>query len=92
MANLQEAPKTPEPTKEEVDRHYTALVDSVSVVLNRVSVKPAFMTEEERVDDIRRNVQHMEVMAAKTFWGDHDMDIVKTCIAKGNAFLEKAKK
>lgn len=59
-----------EVTAEEVARHYSAALDSVNL-LN--AGKPEDMTDEDWVDTVKRNVDHLKIMVAKDFMQDQDL-------------------
>jgi hypothetical protein len=62
---------TPEvPTAEEVARHYSAALDSVTL-LN--AGKPAEMDDAEWADTKKRNVDHLEIMVAKEWMQGQDL-------------------
>ena len=58
------------PTAEEIARHYSAAMDSVNL-LN--AGKPEGMDDEDWADCVARNVGHLEIMVAKTYWTDEDL-------------------
>ena len=43
--------------------------------------------DEETLDFVKRNVNHLEVMVAKDWWTTEDMTAVNKAIADGNAYL-----
>lgn len=57
-------------TPEEIQRTYNAAMDSVNL-LN--AGKPGSMTDQEWTDCVKRNVEHLKIMTAKTFWQGQDM-------------------
>ena len=57
-------------TAEEVQRHYSAALDSVNL-LN--AGKPEDMTDEDWADTVSRNVEHLKIMVAKDFMQDQDL-------------------
>jgi hypothetical protein len=59
-----------QPTKEEIARHYSAALDSVSL-LN--AGKPAEMDDAEWADCVARNKEHLQIMLAKDFWTNEDL-------------------
>ena len=62
---------TPEvPTAEEVARHYSAALDSVTL-LN--AGKPAEMDDAEWADTKERNRAHLEIMVAKEWMQGQDL-------------------
>jgi len=65
------------PTAEEIAQHYSAMGDSVALI-NEVIASGD--TDEESVDTIARNKEHLELMVAKDFWGTEDMTAVNTAI------------
>ena len=58
---------TPE---QEVQRSYNAAMDSVNL-LN--AGKPEDMTDEDWVDTVARNKEHLKIMLAKDFWTTEDL-------------------
>jgi len=58
------------PTAEEIARHYSAAMDSVSL-LN--AGKPEQMDDAEWTDCVARNKQHLQIMLAKDFWTNEDL-------------------
>ena len=62
---------TPEvPTAEEVARHYSAALDSVTL-LN--AGKPAEMDDAEWADTKKRNTDHLQLMVAKEWMQGQDL-------------------
>jgi len=61
-----------EVTAEEVQRSYSAALDSVNL-LN--AGKPEDMTAEDWADTVKRNKDHLEIQIAKgvEFYGEHDL-------------------
>ena len=66
------------PTADEIAAHYTAMGHSVDL-LN--AGKPADMTADDWTDTKKRNVDHLEIMKAKTYWTSEDMTAVDKAIA-----------
>jgi|TARA_R110000824_G_scaffold401125_1_gene610780 hypothetical protein len=72
------------PSAEEVAQHYKAMghsVDLINAILAGTQCQDD--TEEERAACIKRNVGHLEIMAAKNFWTDEDMTASSAAIAAG---------
>ena len=67
----------PEMTKDDIAQAYTALMDSVHLI-ERLKAQPAL--DEEDADTLRRNIAHVELMLAKTFWTDQDMAPVRAAL------------
>jgi hypothetical protein len=57
-------------TPEQIAQHYKAAMDSVNL-LN--AGKPRDMSDQEWVDCVRRNVEHLKIMLAKDFWTTEDL-------------------
>ena len=74
------------PTPEEIQRHYSAAMDSVNFINELIAGQhDATMTAEEKADAIDRNVAHLEIMVAKDFWTTEDMNPFNNAIAAGKA-------
>jgi hypothetical protein len=58
------------PTAEEIARHYSAAMDSVSLIN---AGKPEGMTDEDWADTVARNKEHLRLMLAKDFWTTEDL-------------------
>jgi len=65
-------------TKEEIAQHYKAMGDSVDL-LN--AGKPDIMEADEWTATKARNVEHLELMKAKTYWTSESMTAVDKAIA-----------
>jgi len=57
-------------TAEEIARHYSAALDSVSLI--NVG-QPEGMTDEDWADTVKRNKEHLKIMLAKDFWTTEDL-------------------
>jgi hypothetical protein len=57
-------------TIEQIEKHYSAAMDSVNLING---AKPEYMTDEEWVDCIARNKEHLKIMLAKDFWTNQDL-------------------
>ncbi len=66
------------PTTEEIAQHFKAMGDSVNLINEIVASGD---TDEESVDTIARNKEHLELMVAKDFWTTEDMTAVNAAIA-----------
>ena len=65
----------PAPTPEEVDRHYAACLDSVAAIAAAQARVPPDTA------CVARNVEHLELMVAKDFWGpSHDLTVLEAAI------------
>ena len=68
-------------TAEEIAQDYSAMLDSVNLINEMRTNPPEDMTDEEVADCISRNVEHLEIMVAKEWWGDEDMTAANAAIA-----------
>ncbi len=58
------------PTAEEIARHYSAAMDSVNLIN---AGKPEGMADDEWIDCLARNKEHLKIMLAKDFWTTEDL-------------------
>jgi len=65
-------------TAEEIAQNYTAMGHSVEL-LN--AGKPEDMEDADWTDTVARNVEHLELMVAKDYWGSEDMTAANAAIA-----------
>ena len=61
---------TTQPTAEEIARHYSAAMDSVSLIN---AGKPERMSDEDWADTVSRNKEHLQIMLVKDFWTTEDL-------------------
>jgi len=65
-------------TSEEIQKHYDAAMDSVNL-LN--AGKPERWADDEWTDCVSRNVEHLEIMVAKTYWtSSQDISVLQAAI------------
>ena len=69
---------TDTPSADDIAAHYTAMGHSVDL-LN--AGKPAEMSADEWTATKARNVEHLELMKAKTYWTSESMTAVDKAIA-----------
>jgi hypothetical protein len=74
------------PAKEELDRHFSAMGDSVDLI-NAIVAGTRMQNEpaQDRQDCIKRNVEHLELMIAKGWFNDRDLTAVNAAITAGKA-------
>jgi len=72
---------------ETVEQDYSACLDSVGVIDGVEAIDAALRTEDD-IDDIRRNVEHLELYVPLTDWGDKDLTPLTDAITRGNAMLD----
>ena len=65
-------------TAEQIAQHYSAAMDSVSL-LN--AGQPEGMDDAEWADCVSRNVEHLKIMVAKDFWTTEDLTPFNDAIA-----------
>ena len=74
-------------TAEQLAQDYSAMSDSVSLITDVIAGNS--MAEEdaaERQDCVDRNVQHLELMVAKSDWGSEDFTACNAAIVAGNGY------
>ena len=65
-------------TPEQIQKQYDAAMDSVNL-LN--AGKPEEWAKDEWTDCVSRNVEHLEIMVAKTYWTDaQDIAVLQAAI------------
>lgn len=69
-----------QPTPSQIAQHYSAAMDSVNLINGG---KPTQMTDAEWADCLSRNVAHLEIMVAKTYWTNEDLAPLNAAIAAG---------
>ena len=65
-------------TPEQIAKHYSAAMDSVNL-LN--AGKPADMSDSDWTDCKSRNVEHLKIMVAKTYWTTEDLSPLNKAIS-----------
>jgi len=71
-------------TAERIAQHYSAAMDSVNYINELVAGQHDTMTAEEKADAIQRNVAHLEIMVAKDFWTNENLQPFHDAIAAGS--------
>jgi hypothetical protein len=76
-----------EQTAEQIAQHYTAMGHSVDLI-NAIIAGTAMEDDDaaEKQDCVNRNVEHLEIMVAKDFWGSEDMTAANAAITAGQAY------
>ena len=74
-------------TDAELAQDYTAMGHSVSLI-NAVIAGDQMAGEPavDRQDCVDRNVEHLQIMVAKDFWGDEDMTAANAAITAGQGY------
>jgi hypothetical protein len=71
-------------TAEEIAQHYSAAGHSVTLINELVALSER---DNEQVDTVRRNVEHLQLMVAKDFWTTEDLAPFNAAITAGTAVL-----
>ena len=74
-------------TAEELAQDYTAMghsVDLINAVIDGSQM--ADQNAEDRQSTVDRNVEHLELMVAKSDWGSEDMTAANSAITAGKAY------
>ena len=75
-------------TPEEIQGHYNAALDSVTLINDIIAGNQ--MSEESEADKkacVERNVGHLTIMVAKDYWTTQDMKPLNDAIAAGKAYV-----
>jgi hypothetical protein len=70
-------------TAAQIAQHYTAMGHSVDLIHEVIATED---TDEESLDTISRNVEHLELMKTRDYWTSEDMTAVDAAIVAGNAY------
>ncbi len=65
-------------TAEEIAQHYSAAMDSVNLINDIVASGD---TDDESVNTLKRNKDHLKIMVAKDFWTTEDLKPLNDAIA-----------
>ena len=76
-----------EQTAEQIAQHYTAMGHSVDLI-NAIIAGEAMANDyaADKQDCVDRNVEHLEIMVAKEFWGSEDMTAANAAITAGQGY------
>ena len=69
-------------TTEQIAQNYSAAGDSVTLINELVAITT--LTDEQR-DTVSRNVEHLELMVAKTYWTSEDLAPLNSAVTAGKA-------
>ena len=75
------------PSQAELDRHFSAMGDSVDLI-NAIVAGTRMQNEsaQERQDCIKRNVEHLELMIAKKWFTGRNLTAINAAIAAGKSY------
>tara|TARA_A100001515_G_scaffold144900_1_gene150632 strand:- start:283 stop:510 length:228 start_codon:yes stop_codon:yes gene_type:complete len=69
-------------TAAEIQAHYDAALDSVTLINDLMALSSR---DDEQTATVARNVEHLEIMVAKTYWtSDHDLAPLNAAITAGS--------
>lgn len=69
-------------TAEEIQRHYDAALDSVTVITDLMALDSR---DDDQTATVARNVEHLQLMVAKDYWtSDHDLAPLNAAITAGS--------
>ena len=66
------------PTSEEIARHYSAMLDSATLINSLVPT-----TDADDLDTLDRNVRHLEQMLLNDWWDGYDLAPINAAIITG---------
>ena len=68
-------------TAAEIQAHYDAALDSVTLINDLMALSSR---DDEQTATVARNVEHLEIMVAKTYWtSSHDLAPFNAAITAG---------
>jgi len=67
-------------TAAEIEKNYNAALDSVTVINELMSLSSR---DAEQTDTVARNVEHLELMVAKSYWTTQDLGPLNAAISSG---------
>jgi len=73
-------------TAEEIASHYSAALDSVTLINGLIS---ADVLDAGTIELAQKNVDHLDIMVAKDYWTSEDMSLLNNAVTAGNTFLSK---
>ena len=69
-------------TAAEIQAHYDAALNSVTLINDLMALSSR---DDEQTATVARNVEHLEIMVAKTYWtSDHDLAPLNAAITAGS--------
>ena len=73
-----------QPTAAEIAQHYSAAMDSVNLINGD---QPEWATDDEWVDTLERNREHLRIMLAKDFWTTEDLEPLRLAAIEPSPLL-----
>lgn len=75
-------------TAEELAQDYTAMGHSVDLINGIIDGSRMAGEEQlEKNDCVNRNVEHLELMIAKSDWGSEDMTAANSAVTAGKSYV-----
>ena len=69
-------------TAEEIQRHYDAALDSVTLITDLMALDSR---DDDQTATVARNVEHLQIMVAKDYWTDaQDLAPLNAAITAGS--------
>ena len=68
-------------------KRYSAALDSVNLINDRISAAQENQSEAQRKSDIERNVEHLKLAVAWDIWADEDLTPLNNAISNGENWL-----
>lgn len=68
-------------------KRYSAALDSVNLINDRISAAQENQSEAQRKSDIERNVEHLKLAVAWDIWTDEDLTPLNNAITNGENWL-----
>ena len=67
-------------TAEEIAQHYSAAMDSVTLINELMALDTR---DDEQIDMVSRNVEHLKIMMTRDFWTTEDLSPFQAAITAG---------
>ena len=68
-------------------KRYSAALDSVNLINDRIAAAQENQSEAQRKSDIERNVEHLKLAVAWDIWADEDLTPLNNAISNGENWL-----
>ena len=69
-------------TAAEIAQHYSAALDSVTIITDLMALSAR---DDDQTATVARNVEHLQLMVAKTYWTTEDLAPLNAAITAGQA-------
>ena len=69
-------------------QRYSAALDSVNLIADRLAAPSANQTQEQRRGDVDRNVEHLKIAVGWDIWTSEDLAPLHSAIQSGTSWLE----